>query len=97
MVLWVTGGDQKESLVGGAGVEPATSPLLAFGALFLAELSAFSRHCKSVTGTLASSPVLGKWAEVTFTLVHVVRRTLPGFAAYRADEPWCRVTLRRDP
>ena len=43
MVLWVTSGDQKESLVGGAGVEPATSPLLAFGALFQAELSAFSR------------------------------------------------------
>ena len=43
MVLWVTSGDQKESLVGGAGVEPATSPLLAFGALFQAELSAFAR------------------------------------------------------
>jgi hypothetical protein len=57
MVLWVTGGDQKESLVGGAGVEPATSPLLAFGALFQAELSAFARPLQLATETLASSPV----------------------------------------
>ena len=33
---------KKEGLVGGAGVEPATSPLFTFGALFRAELSAFA-------------------------------------------------------
>jgi hypothetical protein len=80
MVLWVTGGDQKQSLVGGAGVEPATSPLLAFGALFQAELSAFSRFAEVGRGDFCS--------------VHVIRRTLTGLAAYRSDEPWGRVTLR---
>jgi hypothetical protein len=59
---------ERENLVGGAGVEPATSPLFAFGALFRAELSAFSRPLQIRTGTLASSPVLRK--ESIFLLPH---------------------------